>query len=631
MKKLINFYKKLSFFQGAVVATSVTSVVGIAATVSGLHSFTPGTTISSTQMNENFTVLKNAIELTSSQQYVGTYNASSAIYPTASAVAGDYYIVNIPGTISSTTFGVGDWIIYNGTTWSKIPTSSTITSVFGRTGAIAATEGDYTLDKLLDVDLTSTPVAGDYLSFDGTKWVADSLNESDPTVQSFAKASLPTCSAGEVLKSTGSTLTCVTDNAGAGAYAGAINKAVVTNGAGALSDSSVTSTELGYLSGVTSSLQTQLNGKQAANGTISALSAYNTNGFLVQTAANTFVGRSIVGTVNRLVVTNEDGVSGNPTLNISTALLPSPVGGDAGKFLKAGGGNISSWSALAPSDITSALGYMPLNNSGETITAGTFIFSGAAVLRTMDPVSLTDVANKQYVDNSVPWMKTGGDIYFQSGNVGIGTSVPGQKLHVVGNSKFDGNVAVAQGSPSTPSINSFTSASTGLFFPAANTIGFSVSGMEKLRIDTSGNVGIGTTTPSYALHVNGTVAGTAAFVNASDIRYKKDIQKISGALEKILSIDGVTYKFKNAEFPDLKFSKRRELGVIAQTVEKVFPEAVSIDKDGFRSVAYSMLISPIIEAIREMNYKTTKLENENKMLKEYLCERDANAPFCSAE
>lgn len=631
MKKLINFYKKLSFFQGAVVATSITSVVGITATVTGLHTFNPGSTISSSQMNDNFTVLKNAIELTSSQQYVGTYNASSGIYPTASAVAGDYYIVNIPGTISSTTFGVGDWIIYNGTTWSKIPASSTITSVFGRTGAIVATEGDYNLDKLLDVDLTSAPVAGDYLTYDGTKWVADSLNELDPTVQSFAKTSLPACAAGEVLKSNGSMFTCVTDNAGAGAYSGAVNKVVVTNGSGSLSDSSVTTTELGYLSGVTSSLQTQLNSKQVSNGTINALSAYNTNGFLVQSSSNTFTGRSIDGTVNRIVVTNGDGVSGNPTLNISTALLPSPVGGDTGKFLKAAGGNISTWTALGPSEITSALGYIPLNNSGETITAGTFTFSGGAVLRTMDPIGLTDVATKQYVDSFGQWMKTGADIYFQSGNVGIGTSVPGQKLHVVGNAKFDGNVAVAQGSPSTPSINNFNSPSTGLFFPAANTIGFAVSGMEKLRIDSSGNVGIGTTTPSYALHVNGTVAGTAAYMNASDIRYKKDIQKISGALEKILSIDGVSYKFKNSEFPDLKFSKRREMGVIAQTVEKVFPEAVSLDKNGFRSVAYSMLISPIIEAIREMNYKTTKLENENKMLKAYLCERDPNAPFCSAE
>lgn len=43
------------------------------------------------------------------------------------------------------------------------------------------------------------------------------------------------------------------------------------------------------------------------------------------------------------------------------------------------------------------------------------------------------------------------------------------------------------------------------------------------------------------------------------------------------------------------------MGVIAQKVEKVFPEAVLKDEKGVRSVAYSMLIAPTIEAIKEIN------------------------------
>ena len=92
-----------------------------------------------------------------------------------------------------------------------------------------------------------------------------SFTETDPNVTAFAKAALPTCNAGEVLKANGTSLSCVTDNAGAGAYSGTINRAVITNGTtGELTVSSVTNTELGYLSGVTSAIQTQLNNKQIA-------------------------------------------------------------------------------------------------------------------------------------------------------------------------------------------------------------------------------------------------------------------------------------------------------------------------------------------------------------------------------
>src|SRR3990167_922578 len=55
---------------------------------------------------------------------------------------------------------------------------------------------------------------------------------------------------------------------------------------------------------------------QDLDATLTALAAYNTNGLLTQTAADTFTGRTITGTTNQITITNGDGVAGNPTISI---------------------------------------------------------------------------------------------------------------------------------------------------------------------------------------------------------------------------------------------------------------------------------------------------------------------------
>lgn len=95
------------------------------------------------------------------------------------------------------------------------------------------------------------------------------------------------------------------------------SRLMVTDASGFASAASVTATEAGYLSGVTSAIQTQLGNKQGLDVTLTALAAYNTNGILTQTAADTFAGRTITGTSAKIDVSNGDGVSGNPTLTIS--------------------------------------------------------------------------------------------------------------------------------------------------------------------------------------------------------------------------------------------------------------------------------------------------------------------------
>lgn len=99
------------------------------------------------------------------------------------------------------------------------------------------------------------------------------------------------------------------------------SRLLVSGASKEVQSTAVTTTEAGYLSGVTSAIQTQLNAKQTSDATLTALAAFNTNGLLTQTAADTFVGRTVTGVSNRTTITNGDGVAGNPTVDISASYV----------------------------------------------------------------------------------------------------------------------------------------------------------------------------------------------------------------------------------------------------------------------------------------------------------------------
>lgn len=104
--------------------------------------------------------------------YKGTWDASSGIFPTP-ATLGDYYIVSVAGIISLIDYQVGDWIVYNGSTWDKIDNTESVSLVNGQKGIVVLTTNDindylnkrYVTDaqKLLfsnidqDVKISATP------------------------------------------------------------------------------------------------------------------------------------------------------------------------------------------------------------------------------------------------------------------------------------------------------------------------------------------------------------------------------------------------------------------------------------------------------------------------------------------
>ncbi|OQA00579.1 MAG: hypothetical protein BWY70_00660 [Bacteroidetes bacterium ADurb.Bin408] len=117
-------------------------------------------------------------------------------------------------------------------------------------------------------------------------------------------------------------------------------------------------------------------------------------------------------------------------------------------------------------------------------------------------------------------------------------------------------------------------------------------------------VGINRMPTTYTLEVGGTIwangQNIVAGINTwSDVRYKKDIRNLDSSLYKISCIRGVSYDWKESDFPELNFPKGRQIGVIAQEVEKILPQVVFTDVNGYKSISYEKFTPVLIEAVKE--------------------------------
>ena len=93
----------------------------------------------------------------------------------------------------------------------------------------------------------------------------------------------------------------------------------------------------------------------------------------------------------------------------------------------------------------------------------------------------------------------------------------------------------------------------------------------------------------------------------SDIRLKKDVSYFnqSNPTDKLLSLHGVRFRWDNAN-EDGPY----QIGLIAQEVEKVFPELVSTGGDGFKGISILGMFAPVIEAIRQQHEEIEELRGQ---------------------
>ena len=144
---------------------------------------------------------------------------------------------------------------------------------------------------------------------------------------------------------------------------------------------------------------------------------------------------------------------------------------------------------------------------------------------------------------------------------------------------------------------------------------------EWMRIlGSTGNVGIGTTSPGYKLDVNGS-CHAKCFPTYSVIRFNKKITPLENSLEKIKKLQGVKYEwneFVNSRRDGYKLNVPI-IGLIAQDVEKVIPEIIdtwklSDDCQDARSIEYPRLIPFLIEAIKDQQDQIEDLKNRLTVL-----------------
>ena len=209
-----------------------------------------------------------------------------------------------------------------------------------------------------------------------------------------------------------------------------------------------------------------------------------------------------------------------------------------------------------------------------------------------------------------------------TGRVGIGTFTPQASLQVAAGAIMP---AVGNGPnagiqfPSDPGGGAFdeafiryfvqsgetTKLLIGINNDADDTLGFHQAGAERMTIRNA-NVGIGTTAPTDKLHVIGDLRitgvarkpGGGSWTSSSDMRLKKKLTTLTHALERLLELRGVQFEWKEPE--KMGNLSGPQTGLIAQEVEKVFPEWVSSDPEGYKELTIRGFEALAIEALREL-------------------------------
>lgn len=225
-----------------------------------------------------------------------------------------------------------------------------------------------------------------------------------------------------------------------------------------------------------------------------------------------------------------------------------------------------------------------------------------------------------------------GRFYLEAGgNIGIGTIDPVSRLHInqngaeltlsstTLNSASRSVIMFDEDDGSSPSMSlSYDGSSTG--DNNALHIHDASSGVDRVTFLRGGDVGIGDATPSYQLQLSTNSAAkpsSNAWTVSSDARLKNIQGPYTKGLKEILQLQPVMYHYKNVgdkKFPD-EVCKALSIGFSAQEVQKIFPEAVGVDKnDGYLNFDIHSILIAYVNAFKEQQALINSLQKHNENL-----------------
>lgn len=199
-----------------------------------------------------------------------------------------------------------------------------------------------------------------------------------------------------------------------------------------------------------------------------------------------------------------------------------------------------------------------------------------------------------------------------SGNVGIGTASPTGKLDVAGTLMLTGNT-FANG----PSISN---SNDGLLLVGGATLGVRINNRtnttELVRVTNSGNVGIGTAAPTDTLSVNGTASktGGGSWAVFSDERLKNIKGSFNSGLKAVMQLRPLRFEYTRNNALGLK-SEREHVGFGAQAVQKIIPEAVTRNENGYLQINNDPILWTMLNAIKEQQKEIEQLKGQVRQLR----------------
>lgn len=201
--------------------------------------------------------------------------------------------------------------------------------------------------------------------------------------------------------------------------------------------------------------------------------------------------------------------------------------------------------------------------------------------------------------------------------VGIGTDNPGRKLEVKDTSSNVG-IRLTTGT-ALDAIIDFGDTDDGdigriQYDNNTDKMHFRTNASDRLTIDSSGNINALTGNIEASGDISGSTiraSGDIIAFNSSDERLKDNVTYIHKPIDKINQIGGYEFDWNDKQ----QVYSGHDVGVLAQEIEKVIPEAVKNRGSGYKGVQYDKIIPLLIEGIKELTKKTKKLEKEIKKLK----------------